>query len=398
MVTTSRNYDDSRYLAAAGLGWDGVVRDKYGGFSGTGTLLFGGRAVLTAAHLFESAGTTASVYFDTVQGMRTQSGLSYTVNPGFDSSSNADLALVWLSAPATASADRYQLYRATDAIGQTFTMVGYGKLGTGLTGQAVESGTVRHMAQNRFDAYADTLKQVLGDTMDWSPSNSSQLLADFDNGSATNDALGQLMGRTGLGIGDGEGMLAQGDSGGPALIDGQIAGVATYTASLAFRSTHPDIDNLTNSSFGEVGGWQNIAVYQQWIDQTLRAHLPGAPTRPGEVKKEVSEGNSGTTLVYFLLQFSGVRSTPESIVGVDFYTVDGTAKAGSDYIAHSGHLNLYPDEDQAVIPVEILGDLVAEPDETFYLEVANPVGGSFGEGVSKLVAIRTIIDDDGWLT
>ena len=93
MVTTTRNYDDARYLAAAGLGWDGVVRVKYGGFSGTGTLLFGGRAVLTAAHLFESAGTTARVYFDTEQGVRTQSGLSYTVNPGFDSSSNADLAL-----------------------------------------------------------------------------------------------------------------------------------------------------------------------------------------------------------------------------------------------------------------------------------------------------------------
>lgn len=398
MVTTARNYDDSRYLAAAGLGWDGVVRVTYGGFSGTGILLYGGRAVLTAAHLFESAGTTASVYFDTVQGMRSQSGLFYTVNPGFDSSSNADLALVWLSAPAIASADRYQLYRAADAIGQTFTMVGYGKLGTGLTGQSVESGNVRYMAQNRFDAYADTLKQVLGNAMDWSPSNGSQLLADFDNGSAMNDALGKLIGRTGLGIGDGEGMLAQGDSGGPALIDGQIAGVATYTASLAFRSTHPDIDNLTNSSFGEVGGWQNMSVYQQWIDQTLRAHLPGAPTRPEEVKKEVSEGNSGTTLVYFLLQFSGVRATPESIVGVDFNTIDGTAKAGSDYIAHSGHLNLYPDEDQAVIPVEIIGDLVAEPDETFYLEVTNPVGGSFGEGVSKLVAIRTIIDDDGWLT
>jgi len=69
--------------------------------------------------------------------------------------------------------------------------------------------------------------------------------------------------------------------------------------------------------------------------------------------------------------------------------------AGSDYIAVSGKLNLYPGENQAVIPVEIVGDTVPEPSETFYLDVFNPVGGSFGEGVVKLTAVRTILYDDG---
>jgi hypothetical protein len=35
--------------------------------------------------------------------------------------------------------------------------------------------------------------------------------------------------------------------------------------------------------------------------------------------------------------------------------------------------------------------------EYFYLDIFNPVGGSFGEGVVKLTAVRTIIDDDGWV-
>jgi hypothetical protein len=80
---------------------------------------------------------------------------------------------------------------------------------------------------------------------------------------------------------------------------------------------------------------------------------------------------------------------------VDYTTRNGTAMAGSDYIAVSGKLNLYPGENQAVIPVEIVGDTISEPSETFYLDVFNPVGGSFGEGVVKLTAVRTILYDDG---
>ena len=110
-----------------------------------------------------------------------------------------------------------------------------------------------------------------------------------------------------------------------------------------------------------------------------------------------AEGDVGTQLVYFLLQFTGVRSTPNEVLSVDYTTRDGSAHAGSDYIRAQGTLNLYPGEDQAVILVEILGDATPEPDETFYLDVINPAGGSFGEGVVKLTAVRTIVDDDGWL-
>ena len=63
-------------------------------------------------------------------------------------------------------------------------------------------------------------------------------------------------------------------------------------------------------------------------------------------------------------------------------------------VAASGVLKLYPGEDQAVIPVEIIGDNVPEPDEDFYLDVTNPVGGSFGQGIVTLSAMRTIVNDD----
>jgi hypothetical protein len=276
--------------------------------------------------------------------------------------------------------------------------VGYGQTGTGSTG-AISTDTfnpLRIKAANQFDADAATLKSYLGSGMAWTPLAGTQLVADFDNGSTTNDALGRLVYRYDLGLGLNEGLIAPGDSGGPAFLGERIAGVASYTTSLSTSRVDPDIDTSLNSSFGEIAAWQRVSAYQQWIDQSLRANYPNAPTRPDDVKKEVAEGNSGTSYAYFLLQFTGMRSDPNQLLSVNLATRDGTAFDGSDYLGVTGTLNLYSDENQAVIPVEIIGDYAPEPNEFFYLDVFNPVGGSFGEGVVKLTAVRTILNDDGF--
>jgi hypothetical protein len=174
--------------------------------------------------------------------------------------------------------------------------------------------------------------------------------------------------------------------------------VASYTTSLSKGAIRPDIDTLLmNSSFGEIGAWQRVSAYQQWIDQSLRANYLDAPARPDQVKKIVSEGDSGTSLAYFLVQFNGARQQEGATISVDYATRDGSALSGSDYIAASGRLNLYPEESQAVIAVEIIGDRIAEPTEFFYLDIFNPVGGAFAPGVLQLTAVRTIIDQDGWI-
>jgi hypothetical protein len=233
--------------------------------------------------------------------------------------------------------------------------------------------------------------------MAWTPTAGTQLLADFDNGTTAQDALGLLINQSGSGSGQSEGLISRGDSGGPAFINGKLAGIASYTASLSNGTIAPDIDTTTNSSFGEIAAWQRVSHYQQWIDQSLRAAHPDAPTTPGTVKKEVIEGDSGMSYAYFLLQFTGVRADPNQWLSVDYATRDGTATAGSDYLAVDGRLVLYPGETQAVIPVEIIGDPLPEANEIFYLDVFNPVGGSFGEGIVKLTAVRTIVNDDAWL-
>jgi len=65
-------------------------------------------------------------------------------------------------------------------------------------------------------------------------------------------------------------------------------------------------------------------------------------------------------------------------------------------IYHPRPFKIYPNEARALVKVEIIADSLPEPDETFYWDVFNPVGATFGEGVVQLTAVRNIVNDDGW--
>lgn len=394
MVTVTRNPD--RYLVMPGEGYDGVVQVSTGSFYGSGVLLNGGRAVLTSAHVVEGA-EAITVRMDTSAGPINLSVSQYVLHPYHDiANGNGDLSLIWLDAPAPVSAERSTIYRYNDDLGSDTTVVGYGLSGEGLTGyvDASSAAPSKHLAKNRFDATAETLKNssIIG----WDPLPDSQLIIDFDNGSREQDALGVLLGLHNTGQ-DSEGMIAPGDSGGPAFISNKVAGVATYTASLSQNGEAPDINDTLDSSYGEIGAFQRVSYYQQWIDQSLRAAEPNAPTQREEVEKTLMEGSEETSLTYFLLEFTGERDHPNQWLSVDYITRDGTAIAGEDYVPVVDTLILYPGETHAAIPIEVIGDEIPEPNEVFYLEVFNPVGGSFGEGITKLIGLRTIIDDDGWI-
>ncbi|MCL7931571.1 Calx-beta domain-containing protein [Halomonas llamarensis] len=397
MVTVTQNPD--RYRVMPGEGYDGVVQVSVGGFYGSGVLLNGGRAVLTSAHVLDGA-DAVTVRMDTPAGRLNISASQYALHPFYDeASSNSDLALVWLEEPAPVSAERSALYRYGGEVGSDISLVGYGLPGDGLTGYE-DSGSVlpaKRLAENRVDTTGDALKDALGRGIAWDPLPGSQLIIDFDNGSSENDAFGVLMGLHDLGRGASEGLIAPGDSGGPAFIEDNVAGVATYTATLSRNGQSPDVNDTQDGSFGEIASFQRVSYYQQWIDRSLRVADTDAPTRPEDVDTTIREGDDDTSLVYFLLEFHGERDAPDQWLTVDYATRDGTAAAEEDYIAVTDTLILYPGETQAAIAVEVIGDEIPEPDETFHLDVFNPVGGSFGEGVAQLTAVRTIIDDDGWI-
>ncbi|HJT65650.1 MAG TPA: Calx-beta domain-containing protein [Pyrinomonadaceae bacterium] len=102
----------------------------------------------------------------------------------------------------------------------------------------------------------------------------------------------------------------------------------------------------------------------------------------------VAEGNAGTTPATFTVSLSGPAS---QTVSCSFATADGTANAGSDYIATSGVLTFAPGEVQKQVVVLVNGDTVDETQETFFLDLSNvqnaTVNSSRGTGF--------INDDDG---
>jgi hypothetical protein len=101
----------------------------------------------------------------------------------------------------------------------------------------------------------------------------------------------------------------------------------------------------------------------------------------------ITEGNSGTKIVTFTL----ARTDGTAAFNVDFATADGTAKAGSDYVATSGKASFAENATTAGVSVTIKGDTVVEPNETFFLNLANATGGAT---IADGRAVGTIQNDD----
>ncbi|MCZ8190879.1 MAG: Ig-like domain-containing protein [Microcystis sp. LE19-338.1B] len=76
---------------------------------------------------------------------------------------------------------------------------------------------------------------------------------------------------------------------------------------------------------------------------------------------------------------------------VDYSTNDGTAKAGKDYTTVSGTLTFNAGESQKTITIPINNDTNYEGNETFTLNLSNPIGGAV---LGTSTATITIIDND----
>ncbi len=101
-----------------------------------------------------------------------------------------------------------------------------------------------------------------------------------------------------------------------------------------------------------------------------------------------SEGDGGTRTVSFTV----MRNGADGAFSVDFATSDGTATAGSDYVATSGTLSFEAGQETATVTVTVNGDTVAEGDETFFLNLSNPTGDA---EVRDPQGRATIRNDDG---
>lgn len=118
------------------------------------------------------------------------------------------------------------------------------------------------------------------------------------------------------------------------------------------------------------------------VCKTLNEVVGGGGSGGGGPLLEIStveqpEGNSGTTPFVFNVSLSAPST---GSVTVSFSTRNGTAQAGSDYVATSGTLTFAPGEVTKQITVLVTGDTTPEEIEVFFVDLASASGAVIGDG------------------
>jgi len=134
--------------------------------------------------------------------------------------------------------------------------------------------------------------------------------------------------------------------------------------------------------------------YLVFQDQTVSSlsYSTFKPQTPDEVILRPEEGDTNS-INYFLLSLSAALNIDSS---VQYRTLDGTAIAGLDYVYTTGEAVIKAGDTHTLIGVEILADKIAEANETFFLEVSQPIGADFPNEKLVLTALRTIVDNDSF--
>lgn len=104
---------------------------------------------------------------------------------------------------------------------------------------------------------------------------------------------------------------------------------------------------------------------------------------------EVSEGDANA-VVDITVRID--RQAVETIA-IDWSTRDGTAIAGSDYVAAAGTVVIQPGDTDGTLPLTIVGDLAAEGTESFEIEFDNPDGAVLMNAPAAVTI--NIVDNDG---
>ncbi len=113
--------------------------------------------------------------------------------------------------------------------------------------------------------------------------------------------------------------------------------------------------------------------------------VPGPTMRISDAS--VIEGNGTLTTVAVTVTLSAPST--QSIT-VDYATLNGTASSGSDYVPVNGQLTFDPGVTSQIITLTVTGDSSPEADETFSINLSNPVNIVLADSRSDI----TIINDD----
>jgi hypothetical protein len=143
------------------------------------------------------------------------------------------------------------------------------------------------------------------------------------------------------------------------------------------------------------GTWGILFSYYDTLDLAgdLGSLIPPVPATIRIEDGSVAEGHRGSNQLVLAVRLTN-RSN--DVISVNFRTVDGTAisvggkRTKADYGSLSGTVSFQPGETTMMISIPIKVDRTDEPNETFTVELSNPVGAT----IDDAVATATIVNDD----
>ncbi|HMJ89723.1 MAG TPA: Calx-beta domain-containing protein, partial [Candidatus Acidoferrum sp.] len=183
----------------------------------------------------------------------------------------------------------------------------------------------------------------------------------------------------------------------------------THDVSASNGEDYTGVTNTVTFEAGQTSLVVNVAILNDLAvegDETIGLFLSGAPStidtsgntnavvliQDDERAIKFSAANylvneSGTNARITLTRIGGLSGT----ISVTFFTTDGTAVAGGDYVAVSTNVSFAPDQASADVYIPIIDDPTGEPNETVFLSLINPVDGELGTPAN---ATLSIVNDD----
>jgi subtilisin family serine protease/subtilisin-like proprotein convertase family protein/DNA-binding cell septation regulator SpoVG len=147
-----------------------------------------------------------------------------------------------------------------------------------------------------------------------------------------------------------------------------INGDTTLEASETFFAT---LSSATSATLGDASGLATLTN----DDSSLRID-----------DVTLAEGNDGATMAVFTVTLTG--ALPNDAVRVNYSTANGTAVSAADFVWTTGTLILAAGQSTAQIAVPVVGDLINENSETFFVNLS----GAVNAAVSDSQGMATITD------
>lgn len=174
---------------------------------------------------------------------------------------------------------------------------------------------------------------------------------------------------------------------GTSMATPHVTGAVALYAAANPNTTALERKNAILNSATPTPSLAGITVTGGRLDVSALLGTPAPPPTLSISDVSVTEGNSGELMANFVVTLSAASA---NAVSFDFATQQDTATDGSDFSGGVGSMQIAAGNTSAVISIPIYGDTTVEPDESFFVQLSNPLNATIDDGTG----VGTILNDD----